>query len=99
MSNIFAIGLSGMAAAQAQIGCAAHNIANAATAGFQRRTATTETRGSGGVTVTIGSAAVPGEDLAADLVAERQALYAFTANLRTVQTADELMGSLLDAFA
>ena len=99
MSSIFSIGISGLAAAQAQLGSAANNIANAQTPSFRRQLASTEARASGGVAVSLRQAAEPGESLAADLVAERQALYAFKANLRSVQTADEMMGSLLDALA
>lgn len=88
-----------MAAAQAQLASAAHNIANAQTSGFHRQLAVPASTAGDGVTVTLSRAVVPGADLAADLVAQRQALHLFTANLRTVQTADAMMGSLLDAFA
>lgn len=38
-------------------------------------------------------------DLAAELVGQRQDRLLFDANLRSVQTADRLLGSLLDTFA
>jgi hypothetical protein len=40
-----------------------------------------------------------GEDLAGDLVQQRLSLHVFTANLRTVQAADRMMGTLLDTLA
>ena len=41
----------------------------------------------------------PEVDLAREMVTQRQALYAFKANLRVMQAHDEMMGSLLDTFA
>lgn len=37
--------------------------------------------------------------LAADLLAQREAVVSFTANLRTVQAADAMLGALLDVYA
>lgn len=37
--------------------------------------------------------------LAADLLAQREAAISFTANLRTVQVADAMLGTLLDVYA
>lgn len=95
MNGIFQIGLSGMAAAQAQMGTAAHNVANAGTEGFRRQQVQQADSGAG-VRVTLTQAPEPGADLATDLVAERQALHLYTANLRTVQAADAALGHLLD---
>ena len=99
MNSILSIGLSGMKAAQAQLGAAAHNIANLQTTPYRRQLASTEAQAQGGVSVSLSQASQPGEDLVADLVNQRQALYAFKANLRTVQTADAMMGALLNTFA
>ena len=94
--KIAAIGLSGMNAAQAQLSSAAHNIANAQTPGFRRQLVQQESLPQGGTRVQLGSAQTEQSDLAADLVAQRQALYAYKANLRSVQTESDMLGSLLD---
>jgi flagellar hook-associated protein FlgK len=104
MSSSLSIGMSGMQAAQRRLDVSAHNIANVATDGFQRQRVLAQTQPTGGVGVQVepdGSPAAPafGQDLIADVVAQRQAQHLFTANLRTVQTADRMLGSLLDAFA
>jgi len=41
----------------------------------------------------------PVESLAADVVEQRQDLYSFKANVLSLRTADEMMGSLLDVVA
>lgn len=41
----------------------------------------------------------PLDGLADDLVGQRISLYSFAANLRTVQTEDRMLGTLLDARA
>lgn len=99
MNSITSIGLSGLAAAQARLGSAAHNVANAASPGFHRQTVVAEARAEGGVSFHFGRDAAAGADLAADLVAQRQAVYDFKANLRTLQAADAMTGALLDALA
>lgn len=98
MNGILQIGLSGMVAAQARMGSAAHNVANASTEAFRRQQVlSTDAGGGEGVRVTLSQASEPGNDLATDVVAQRQALHLYTANLRTVQAADRALGSLLDA--
>ncbi len=99
MPSLTSISLSGMAAAQARLGTSAHNIANAMTTDFHRQTVTASEQADGGVSTTLGRAAGPGENLATDLVTQREALYAFKANLRVVQTADAMLGALLDTRA
>jgi len=99
MSNSFSIGLSGMLAAQARLDLSAHHIANADTRGFQRQQVVAQSQPSGGVRTGLQATTGPGEDLARDLVSQRQALHLYTANLRTVQVADRMLGSLLDAVA
>ena len=88
-----------MSTAQTRLGAAAHNIANALSADFRRQTLITQTRAGGGVDTSFGSAANVGEDLTADLVAQHESLYAFKANLRVIQTADAMLGTLLDTAA
>lgn len=102
-----AIGLSGMRAAQLRLDTSAHNVANAQTPGFQRQAVTQSARpGLGGVDAQVeretnGNAA-PGGDfahLAEDLVAQRMSVYSFADNLRTVETEDRMLGTLLDTRA
>lgn len=85
-----------MAAAQTRLGATAHNIANALTPDFRRQTVVATAQPGGGVATSLSSATVPGEDLATDIVQQHESLYAFKANLRTLQVADAMMGSLLD---
>ncbi|MGE0348855.1 flagellar basal body protein [Hydrogenophaga sp.] len=100
-----AIGLSGMRAAQVRMDTHAHNVANLQTPGFQRQLVTQTARpDAGGVDVQVGrepaAASLQGGDgfdhLAEDLVGQRMSLYSFAANLRTVQTQDDMLGTLLD---
>lgn len=100
-------GLCGMRAAQAQLDTRAHNIANAQTPRFQRQVVQqTAQPHSGGVQVRTGraaeAAAAEGGDLAhlaEDLVAQRMSAHSLAANLRTVQTQDRMLGTLLDTQA
>ena len=39
------------------------------------------------------------DHLAEDLIGQRQALYSFAANLKTIATEDRMLGSLLDVQA
>jgi flagellar hook-associated protein FlgK len=98
-----AVGLSGMRAAQSRLDSHAHNIANAQTPGFQRQLTTKTARpASGGVDAHIGQETQPSEPmsrLAEDLIGQRQSLYSFAANLRTVQAHDRMLGTLLDTRA
>lgn len=97
--------LSGIQAASLRLDVAAHNIANAQTPDFRREVAQQQTVGTGlgqeqpGVVVTIGKSSEIGADLATDLVEQMQASYSFKANLRSIRTQDEMMGSLLDIHA
>ncbi len=95
------IALSGLRAAQTRLDTTAHNVANAQTPGFRRlavqQTAVPE---AGGVQVQVvrEDAQSPGPlaHLAEDRVAQQQALYSFAANLKTIETEDRMLGSLLD---
>lgn len=102
-NSAIATGLSGLNAAQRRLDVGAHNVANAQTPGFQRqRVVQTAREGSGGVdTRTEHEPGVAGEGgdmshLAEDLVDGRMALYSFAANLKTVTTAQDMLGTLLD---
>jgi flagellar hook protein FlgE len=96
MNSIASIGLSGMNAAMRQLGASAHNIANAQTPGFRRQLVQQQTQAEGGVSTRLTQAAEPDEHLADDLVQQMSASYSFKANLRVVQTQDQVLGSLLD---
>lgn len=104
-----AIGLSGMRAAQRHLDTSAHNVANLQTPDFQRQTVVqTPQPGAGGVQTEIrrepaalgpDSGESFGAHLAEDLVGQRMSLYSFAANLKTVQTHDDMLGALLDTKA
>lgn len=97
--------LSGLSAASTRLDSAAHNIANAQTTDFRREVVKQQTVGTGqgqeqpGVVVSIGKASEIGADLAADLVEQMQASATYKANLQSICTQSELMGSLLDVRA
>lgn len=106
-SSASSTGLSGMRAAQARLDVAAHNVANMQTPGFQRQhVQQTAQPAAGGVSTQMGrepASSAQGRDgfdrLAEDMVEQRTSLYSFTANLRTVQTQDTMLGTLLDVRA
>lgn len=95
MTAISSIALSGAQAASQRMEVAAHNIANAQTEGYQRQKViqSQETRG---VVTSIGREQEVGPDLAADLAAQKAAAYQYKANLRTIETERQMLGSLLD---
>jgi hypothetical protein len=99
-SSATAIGLSGMRAAQLKLDSHAHNVANVQTPDFKRQVTTQTARpDTGGVDAQIAretEASAPFDRLADDLVGQRMSLYSFAANLRTVQTEDRMLGTLLD---
>jgi flagellar hook-associated protein FlgK len=102
--SLSSIGLSGMRAAQMQLDTTAHNVANAQTPNFRRQAVTqTAQPGVGGATSEIvrqpEAASINGAGsahLVEDLVTQKMAVYSFAANLRTVQTEDHMLGTLLD---
>ncbi len=96
MSSLAAISLWGMTAAQAALGAAAHNVANAQTAGFHRQQVLQTPVASGGVATTVAPAAEEGSSLETDMVGLLQSKNAFLANLAVFKADDQMMGSLLD---
>ncbi len=96
MSAINSIAVSGMNAAMLGLGAAANNVANAQTAGYRRQVVAQEALADGGVAASVGSAAVPGSNLAADSVQQSVAVYVFKASVRAMQTQNQLLGSLID---
>lgn len=95
-SSATAIAQTGMQAAQTRMDVAAHNIANLPTEGFKAAIVTQQTQPGGGVRATVSRRADAGEGYVADRVESLKAMYDFKANLKTLQTADEMLGSLLD---
>jgi flagellar hook protein FlgE len=95
MGSVTSVSLSGMHAASLRLGVAAHNVANAATDGFQRQRAALQEAPGGGVTARVETLPTPGAALADDLVATLAATHAFAANLRVFQAHDAMAGSLL----
>jgi flagellar hook-associated protein FlgK len=102
-SSATTTGLSGMRAAQLRLDSHAHNVANVQTPDFKRQVTTQTARpDSGGVDAQIAldtGASEPFARLADDLVGQRMSLYSFAANLRTVQTEERMLGTLLDTRA
>jgi flagellar hook protein FlgE len=96
MSAISSIAASGVQAASTRIDVAAHNVANAQTPGFHRQKVHQRSQEMAGVVSSVGQAQEVGPDLAADLVEQKSASYQYKANLKTIQTQDQMMGSLLD---
>lgn len=94
--NVTSIALSGVQAASTRLDAAANNIANSQTPGFRRDQVMQQTQESEGVLTVVGKAQEVGADLAADLVEQMQATYAFRANLRTIEAEKHMTGSLLD---
>jgi flagellar hook-associated protein FlgK len=99
--------MSGLRAAQLRLDTTAHNVANALTPGFRRQVVThTAQPDLGGVNAQIerepeaaSAAGAPFGRLAEDMVEQRMSLYSFAANLRTVETQDRMLGTLLDTKA
>ena len=102
-SSASAIGLSGMRAAQRQLDSHAHNVANVQTPEFRRQVTTQaarpDTDGVDTQTTREPGVSAPFDRLADDLVGQRMSLYSFAANLRTVQTENRMLGTLLDTKA
>ncbi len=96
MDSTSSIALSGMQAAQASLGATAHNIANLATPGFRRQTVDATPLAGGGVTTSVHTASVAGDDMATDMVGLLTAKNAFLANLAVFRTGDRMLGTLLD---
>lgn len=99
MNTISSIALSGVHAASTRLDVSGHNIANAQTPGFHRQVVHQQSQETAGVMTTVGKADEVGSDVAADLVEQMQASYSYKANLRTIQTQEQMVGSLLDVKA
>lgn len=99
MNALNSIASSGLQAAQLRVGAAAHNVANLQTPQFQRQGVAQQARSGGGVAASVQSTGQVGTRLEEDLVAQMSATYSFKANLQTLRTADQMLGTLLDVRA
>ncbi len=89
--------VSGMRLGTAKLGASAHNTANALTEGAPRLQANGVESPDGGVAITV--TALPpdtGPDLVAESIEQKSAVVLYRANLRAVQTAEEMLGEILD---
>lgn len=98
MTALTAIASSGLQAAQLRSGTAAHNVANLQTPQFQRHRVASQALSGGGVTASVhsGGSGNTGPRLEDDVVEPMSATYAFKANLRSLRTADQMLGTLLN---
>jgi flagellar hook-associated protein FlgK len=103
MNSTTSIAISGMNAATVRLDVAAHNIANAQTPDFQRQEAVQQTVAGGGVATTVVTQPPPtppklptGSLFLGDAVQQLEALYAFKASQKVVQTQQEMLGVNLD---
>lgn len=99
MSILSSIASSGLQAAQLRLGTSAHNVANTQTADFKRQSVAQQAQPGGGVSASVQTARQTGTHLETEAVEQMSATYAFKANLLTLRTADQMLGSLLDARA
>ena len=103
MNSTLSIAMSGLNAASTRLNVSAHNIANSQTAGFKRQQVEQTALAEGGVSVTLDSAdtaqAAPLDNLVGDLVEQMVAAYEFKANLKVIQTQQDLLGQWLDTRA
>ena len=99
MGSTTSIALSGMQAAQQQLNAAAGNVANLGTPDYRRQQVVQTAEPHGGVATRSERAAVPGEALVQDMVAQLQARHAYLANLALFRSADRMAGVLLDMTA
>ena len=96
MASISSIGSSGLQAAQLRLDASANNVANMNTPGYRREVvAQEEVAESAGVRATVQRE----QDAKGVALEQVSATYAFKANLQTIKTQDEMMGSLLDVKA
>jgi flagellar hook protein FlgE len=99
MNSISAIALSGLNAASLGMDAAAHNIANAQTRSFRREGTVQEAVAGGGVCASLTQADQPGGLREQDVVDLMAHSYEFKANLLTLRTAGDTLGTLLDTVA
>lgn len=69
------------------------------TGGFRRQLVVRQTQAEGGVTASFAQSSQVGNSLADDVVQQLTAGYVFKANLLTLQTERQMLGTLLDVEA
>lgn len=105
MLSLSSVAQSGMQAAQARLTASASNVANQTTPGYkavevQSQAQTGQTnQPAGGVVVSFSRAATEGVSLEKEAVQQIEAKSTYTANLQVMKTADQMLGSLLNAKA
>ena len=98
MANISSIGSSGLQAAQLRLDASANNVANMNTPSYRRQVVQQEAAAdSAGVRATVQrQQEAEAVALEKEAVEQMSATYAFKANLQTIKTQDDMMGSLLN---
>jgi flagellar basal body rod protein FlgC len=100
MNSTLSIAMSGLNAASTRLNVSAHNIANSQTPEFRRQQVEQTALAEGGVSVSLDTASefesAPLASLTEDVVQQMSAAYAFKANLKVIQTEQDLLGQLLD---
>lgn len=96
MNAVSSIARSGMTAAIQHLDSASHNIANTQTPHFRRETVSQRELPNGGVATTVQQTQTVGNDMAQDIVQQISSTYSFKANLHTIRTEQDMMGTLLN---
>jgi len=98
MASISSIGSSGLQAAQLRLDASANNVANMNTPSYRRQVVQQEAAAdSAGVRATVQrQQEAEAVALEKEAVEQMSATYAFKANLQTIKTQDDMMGSLLN---
>ena len=98
MANISSIGSSGLQAAQLRLDASANNVANMNTPNYRRQVVAQEAAAdSAGVRATVQrQQEAEAVALEKEAVEQMSATYAFKANLQTIKTQYDMMGSLLN---
>lgn len=99
MSGLISIASSGLAAAQLRLDASASNIANMNTPGYRAQRVEQQASSGGGVDARLDRVPQPGVSLEQEIVLQLAASHAFKANLHTLRTGDDVLGSLLDTRA
>ncbi len=98
MTSVFGIGLSAVKAFGRKMEIIGENVANLYSQGYRKKRALIKEQQDGGVVVEIQSSSPPNKDV--DLTAEiPQSIITqrgYEANLKTVQTEDKLLGTVID---
>jgi flagellar hook protein FlgE len=95
LNSVHSTALSGMQSAMQRLGSASHNIANWGTEGHRRELASDATRNGGGVT-RFQRSVMASDSLAAEMLAQRVALYEFKSHMQVFKTQQDMLGTLLD---